>query len=147
PKLMILDLGDCTLDKIPTGVKHLTHLKVLDLFNTSRIERVESEMTSNLTFLEYLDMSYSGYFWPTKRIPNSKQATLEDLSGLTELKSLYIDLADVGCSYDDCSWMERLQYFHYIYSNGTIAFKRKTRLIYISGNPQIEVGSFILHAK
>ncbi|KAK3408830.1 hypothetical protein EUGRSUZ_J00988 [Eucalyptus grandis] len=125
-KLDILDLHDTSIKHLPEGMDQLTNLRKLDLSYTLNLEFVRPEMVSNLTSLEFLDMTGSSYWWLVKQRPpllsfeiyfqeghTEHRATLEDLQSLQRLSVLHLSLHDTVKAFEesDVYWIGRLKTF------------------------------------
>ncbi|KAF7847008.1 hypothetical protein BT93_L3464 [Corymbia citriodora subsp. variegata] len=125
-KLNILDLHDTSIKHLPEGMDQLTNLRKLDLSYTLNLEFVRAETVSNLTSLEFLDMTGSSYRWLVKQRPpllyfeihlqeahTEQRATLEDLRSLQRLSVLHLSLYDSVKAFEECDvyWIERLKTF------------------------------------
>ena len=104
--LEILSLERSDIIQLPEEIGQLANLRMLNLTNCSRLRFIPENLISSLTCLEELYMGNCFIQWDVKRSKNqSNNASLEELSNLSHLKTLDIMIQDSSV------WPRDLQVF------------------------------------
>ncbi|KEH38440.1 NBS-LRR type disease resistance protein [Medicago truncatula] len=93
--LEILSLERSVIIQLPEEIGQLSNLRMLNLTNCSRLRFIPANLISSLTCLEELYMGNCFIQWDVKRSKDeSNNASLEELSNLSHLKTLDIMIQD-----------------------------------------------------
>lgn len=111
-RLEVLDLSETRINELPIGMKNLSNLRQLNLSGTHSLKTIQAGIISNLSNLEVLDMTNSGFKFSVQGAVEEDQTTFEELLCLQRLLVLFVDLVRFPClSSNDLSWIERLRRF------------------------------------
>uniref|UniRef100_A0A2N9EHJ0 Uncharacterized protein n=1 Tax=Fagus sylvatica TaxID=28930 RepID=A0A2N9EHJ0_FAGSY len=91
-----LIVGDCgSLQELPREIGQLTHLRLLDLSNCSKLEVIPSNVLSRLIQLEELYVRNSFTQWEVEGL-NNERASLAELKHLSQLTTLEVHIPDAN---------------------------------------------------
>ena len=104
-KLEILSIIGSEIKKLPGEMRNLSYLKLLDLTNCNRVERIPPDLLSNLSHLKELYMLGVDVKWKPmeeeevdekeEEEKKGANASLAELKSLSELAALKIDIRNI----------------------------------------------------
>jgi Leucine-rich repeat (LRR) protein len=95
--LVVLSLLGSQISKLPKEIGFLSHLRLLDLSNCSKLEVIPPNVLSSLVALEELYMGNSFVQWEAEGLNNERNnANLPELKHLSHLTTLEIHIPDAS---------------------------------------------------